>query len=106
MAIELDDGTVIKAADHAANIVEGRGSSDYIGMTKVISSRLPINLVAEVQALANKSGKTRNAMISALLEVGIEEVRGRLKTKTLREINSFVNQAILDELAAIEEEKN
>ena len=86
ITIENEDGDVIEvisAADHAASIFEGRGETNYIGVTKVISVRLPALLLAELQSLAHKSGKTRNSTISTLLGVGVEEVKARLTQKLL-----------------------
>lgn len=81
-----DDGEHISAADHAAQIVEGTGKTEYIGSTKVISVRLPLLLANRLQALAQKSGKTRNATVSMLLEVGLEEVASRLSDETSKEL--------------------
>ena len=49
-----DEGDVIRAADQAASVVEGRGKSVYSGITKVISVRLPVILAAQVQALPTR----------------------------------------------------
>lgn len=89
---EIEDGVVISAAEHAANIVEGRGKTEYIGHTKVISVRLPALLLAELQGLAHKSGKTRNATIATLLEVGMEEVKARLSQETLDELDEITSE--------------
>ena len=94
MAIETDDGQVIREADHVAALIEGNADTNFMGVTKVLSARLPMVQVAEIEAIAEKSGKTRNAMLSMLLSVGIEEVRAGLKTKTLKEINANMNQKI------------
>jgi predicted DNA-binding protein len=95
--ITTEDCENISAAEHAANIVEGRGKSSYIGVTKVISVRIPSFLAAQVQALANKSGKTRNATIATLLEVGLEEVRGRLSPETIEELEAIEQEVLQDE---------
>lgn len=98
MAIETDDGQVIREADHVAALIEGNADTNFMGVTKVLSARLPMVQVAEIEAIAEKSGKTRNAMLSMLLSVGIEEVRAGLKTKTLKEINANMNQKISEEI--------
>ena len=95
--ITTDDGETISAAEHAASIVEGRAKSSYVGVTKVISVRIPSFLAAQVQALANKSGKTRNATIATLLEVGLEEVRGLLSPETLEELDAIEQEVLQDE---------
>lgn len=88
----------IREADHAANIVEGRGVTEYVGATKVISVRLPLTLAARVQALAHKSGKTRNASVSMLLEVGLQEVIDRLTDETKAELQAIEQELLRDEL--------
>lgn len=94
--ITLEDGEVISSADQAAAIVEGTAESTYIGVSKVISVRLPVVLATSVQALAHKSGKTRNAAVAMLLEVGLEEVRQRLSEDTLTELHSIEQELLRD----------
>lgn len=105
MAIKLDDGEVVREAEHVAALIEGNADTSFMGVTKVISARLPMPQVAEIEAIAEKSGKTRNAMLSMLLAVGIEEVRAGLKTKTLKEINASMNEKIAHEVEQNEGEE-
>lgn len=95
--IATEDGEVIRAADHAAAIVEGRAKTEYVGMTRVISVRLPHHLAVQIQALANKSGKTRNGTITTLLEVGLEEVKERLEPETLQSLSEIEQEIWTDE---------
>ena len=90
------DEETISQAEHAAGIIEGRAKTEYMGSTKVISVRLPLTLEAEVQAFAHKSGRSRNAMISILLEVGMEEVRKHLSDETAEEIQLLINERLSD----------
>lgn len=103
--VTLDDGEVVSAAEQAAAIVEGTGKSEYIGMTKVISVRIPVFLLLHLQALAHKSSKTRNATICTLLEVGLEEVEQRLSTETRAEISQIHGELIEQEFNLSEEDK-
>ena len=89
MSITTDDGEVIKAADHAAAIVEGRGKTEYVGATKLITIRIPMPLAVHLQAMAQKSGKSRNATICTFLDVAIEEVEKRLSKEVLREVDEI-----------------
>ena len=98
MTITTDDGEVIKAADHAAAIVEGRGKTEYIGLTKLITIRIPMPLAVQLQAMAQKSGKSRNATIATLLEVGLEEVRERLDQSTLEDLQTIEQELFSDEM--------
>ena len=97
MAFTLDDGEVIKAADHAAAIVEGRGKTEYVGVSKLITIRVPDHLAIKLQAMAHKSGKSRNATIATLLEVGLEEVRERLDETTLEDLQTIEQELFTDE---------
>lgn len=92
MKFVTDDGEVITAADHAAGIIEGTAKTEYVGATKVISVRLPLFQAIKIQALAMKSGKTRNATIGTLLEVGLEEVLDRLTDETLAQVDQIESQ--------------
>lgn len=93
---ELDDGTFLTEAEHAAAIVEGTASTRWTAPTKVISVRLPALLFAEVSALAHKSGKTRNSMICTLLEVGVEEVTTRLTPETKTALSAIRSELLTD----------
>ena len=86
-----------RAAEQTAAIVEGTAKTDYVGPSKVISVRLPSSVAARVQALAQKSGKTRNAMVSSLLEVGLEEVRKLLSEETVEELHAIEQELLFDE---------
>lgn len=87
MAHIIAHGEVIKAADHAAAIVENRGRTQFVGTTHLISVRLPSHMTVKLQALANISGKSRNATVATILEVGLEEVLERLDEETILELN-------------------
>lgn len=95
----MDEIENITRAQHAAAILEGRGTTEYIGATKVISVRLPMTLEARVQAFAHKSGKTRNGMIAELLEVGLEEVSKHLEDATLEDINELMVERFNDSVS-------
>ena len=96
MSFTIDDGEVIKAADQAAAIVQGRGKTEYIGATKLITIRIPIPLAIQLQAMAQKSGKSRNATIETLLEVGLEEVRDRLDEATMTDLLAIEQELFSD----------
>ena len=101
MSFTTDDGDVIKAADHAAAIVEGRGKTEYIGTTKLITIRIPMPLAVQLQAMAQKSGKSRNATIATLLDVALEEVRERLDDETIEELQAIEQELWADESNAM-----
>jgi hypothetical protein len=101
MAFTTDDGEVIKAADHAAAIVQGRGKTEYVGTTKLITIRIPMPLAVHLQAMAQKSGKSRNATIATLLDVALEEVRERLDDETIQELQAIEQELWADESNAM-----
>ena len=101
MSITTDDGEVIKAADHAAAIVEGRGKTEYVGATKLITILSPMPLAVHLQAMAQKSGKSRNATIATLLDVALEEVRERLDDETIEELQAIEQELWADESNAM-----
>ena len=94
--IALDDGQVISAAQHAAGILEGTAKTNYIGVTKVISVRLPSPLLAELQGFAHKSGKSRNSIISILLEVALEEVKKHASPEALEDLEEITHEHLQD----------
>lgn len=96
--IELENGETVSAADHAAGIVERRGKTEYVGVSKVLSVRIPLHLFVDLQALAHVSGKSRNAMLSTLLEVGVEEVKARLEPATLKDLSDIAGEQVADYL--------
>ena len=86
----------VTQAEITASIIEGKGNASYIGATKVISLRPPVFLEAEVQAFAHKSGKTRNGMVAMLLQTGIDQVKQHLSTESLEEIESLMQERLVD----------
>jgi predicted DNA-binding protein len=99
MAITLDDGEVVTAAEHAASVISGTGKTDYWGVTKIISVRMPLHISNRLQALAHRSGKSRNATICNFLAVAIEEVEKHLSEEVVREVNELENEVIAGSLA-------
>lgn len=64
--------------EHVAAMVSGNGTSNLIAAVKVVAYRIPVHLLAPVDAMAAKAGKSRNAMLNLLVQVGIDEVRNQL----------------------------
>lgn len=94
--ITVDKDDQLSAAEFAAALVEGNAKTEYSGGTKVISVRLPVHLAVQVQALAQKSGKTRNASVEMLLEVGLQEVRAHLSDETCKELHEIEQELFRD----------
>ena len=88
------------SAELVAAVVEGRGKADYMGVTKVVSVRMPLHLFLRIQALSHRSGRTKNAMIIGLLDAGIEEVSKLLNPETLKELNDLEVEATADQIGS------
>lgn len=101
--LTTDDGETITAAEHAANTIEGRGTTSYIGVTRTISVRLPALTYAKAVALAHVGGKSRNATLVSLLEVGIEDVTALLSAETLKKLDGIEQEYLAEIFAATQE---
>lgn len=62
----------ISNAELLAAVVAGTVKQSSIHSLKPIAYRVPVSLLARVDALAQKSGKSRNSMLNSLLEVGLD----------------------------------
>lgn len=97
-AFTTEDGDVVTAASHAAGMIMGVAKTDYTGVTKVITARVNLMLACHVFAIAHKSGLSRNAMITTILDAGIEAINAELPDEVLLEIEAlkqeFINIAI------------
>ena len=49
-------------------------SKKYKGETSVISARIPVDLVKRIDAIAEKTGRTRNEIILMCLEFSVENI--------------------------------
>ena len=58
-------------------------------------------LAVHLQAMAQKSGKSRNATIATLLDVALEEVRERLDDETIQELQAIEQELWADESNAM-----
>lgn len=92
----------VTPAQMLAAEIEGTGESFYVGSTCVITVRMPIHMAADLRALAKKSGKTRNAMVVSLLDVGFSEVRKHLNEETLQELQGLNAEAFQETLKEAE----
>ena len=81
-------------ADMTAKLVEGHEIKEDNNIFRVVSVRMPIELVANCQALADQAQVTRNILICKLIEIGVQEVESRLSSETLLQI-SLAEESIL-----------
>ena len=78
----------VPAADLVASVVSGTGSKSSASVVRALSYRVPVHTLALVDALSQKSGKSRNAMLNMLVDVGLEEVISRLSVDDCQEVHS------------------
>jgi hypothetical protein len=97
--IQVNEAEYISEAEHTANIIEGRAESNYVGVTRPVSVRIPLHLSVQIQTLAHKSGKTKNAMMIRLFTVGIEEVQKHLSDETNKEMAKITAEIYQQEMA-------
>lgn len=79
----------ISAADHVAQVIERRGEARYMGSTRIMSVRIPAQLFYSIKALSSKSGRSQNATIGMLLDVGLQEVTAKLSEQTRLELEQM-----------------
>lgn len=79
-------------AQHLASVIEGKGKSEYVAVARPVLLRLGEHQLAEVDAMAKLSGKSRNAMVAHLLDAGIEEVRQAMDDEALSTLNHEILQ--------------
>lgn len=49
-------------------------SQKYTGESKVISMRIPVDMLAEIDRVATKTGRTRNEIMQLCLEFALENM--------------------------------
>lgn len=81
----MDYNDMPSAAKFFAAMLEGKGSSKFTTMSKLISARLPVGLLGAIDAFAETTGSNRNKVIVHLLEAGIEAVLDQIEDKETKE---------------------
>ena len=46
----------------------------YVGETAVVSARLPVDLIKEIDMICEKTGRTRNELIQLCVEFAVENI--------------------------------
>lgn len=82
MKYQIGENEFITRAEQIAGVMAGNGVAEYWGQTKNIAYRCPWHLMPVLDSMAEVAGKTRTAMLTILLQVGIDEVRSKLDMKT------------------------
>ena len=77
------------SAEILAGVVSGNAKTITVDAVRPISYRVPIRLLARIDALADKSSKSRNFMITSLIDIGLDELTVRLDEEVMEEISAF-----------------
>ena len=81
-------------AMHIASVLAGKGEITVKAEMRAVMARLPESQVAEIDAMAKLSRKTRSAMIVHLLNASLEAVRHASDKNTLKLIDQEVFTAL------------
>lgn len=98
-------------AQHVASIVAGTAKTNVVATAKNIAHRIPVHLCAQVDAMAQTAGKSRNAMINLLINVGLQEVRAEVSLEVgealtiaeARAISMLMDQRLVRDIDSLEE---
>ena len=96
----MNEVEVPTSSEHVAAMVSGHAESRSRSVSKMISYRAPVYLIGAIDAMAQKSGKSRNAMMGLLLQVGIDEVRRQLDPVIAKSLRVSEAKVMLDLLEA------
>lgn len=78
----------VSNAEILASVILGSGKTITVDTVRPISYRIPIRLLARIDALADKSSKSRNFMITSLIELGLDDLTPYLGEEGMEEILS------------------
>ena len=76
----------VSNAEILASVILGTGKTTSIDTVRPISYRIPIRLLARIDALADKSSKSRNFLITSLIELGLDDLNDCLGDEGMQEI--------------------
>lgn len=79
-----------------AGLLNGTATSSGKSVLVPMSTRIPIHQVAQLEAMAVKAGKTRNAMVALVLDAGLAAIREHLDAATTKELKRLEADAMRD----------
>ena len=89
---EIDYDDIPTKAEQLAAVIGGTATSRVVGVARPVLLRVPEWNLAELDAMAKMSNKSRNAMAVHLLDLAIEVVRDKLTDEKLSALNHEVIQ--------------
>lgn len=81
-------------AQCVAALLNGTATSSGKAVLVPMSTRIPVHQVAQLEAMASKAGKTRNAMVALVLDAGLEAIRQHLDSATTKELKQLESDAL------------
>lgn len=85
----MEQAEIIPRSHQVAALLEGSGTHFERGQTFQIVAKLPIQLVATIDAFAKKSDKSRTQIISILLSLAVDEVLPQLNKPTAKKVREL-----------------
>lgn len=89
-------------SEQLAAVAMGEGTMRERAAVRPISLRLSPTILGRVDALAEKMGKSRNFLVSQLMQLGFEEVTDLLPRKACNEVMKRASELCLEHLESAE----
>lgn len=99
-----DDGDEITDLEFLVGLVEKTARMDIAQAEKSFTVRLALNTAAQIDAMAQHSGQTRNLLCAEFLEFAVSEVSAKLSPKARKEIRG-IQARLLDEYVQLANSK-
>lgn len=80
------DHDIPSEVEIVAGLVSGTAQTETINAVRSVSYRVPIHLLARIDAMAELAGKSRNAMLNAVVSAGLDEVEKVLPSDVLANV--------------------
>lgn len=100
IGVSTDGSTEITDMDHLVSMVSGTGQSEYRGIEKAFSVRVPLDLGETLKAMADHGHVSQNELIVNLLEFAVSEVSQRLPADVSNKISAFASQGVWEAVEA------
>lgn len=92
------------ATELLAAMLKGNASSKNVSMSKLISARIPLVLLATIDAFAETMSAKRNKTLVLILEAGIEAALDEIDDETLRRLKELRGKKIAELLPDAQKE--
>lgn len=90
----------VSSVEVLASVVAGTVKQSSVASVRSISYRVPVSLLARVDAFASKAGKTRTFILNSLVEVGLDAVFPLLNSDDAEDVTERASLALSELLAS------